>query len=92
MEEECVEMYGMSGTFFTADDIQIPTPCRNERNFHPLPDMLTDSGSEFDDEVAEFSYATATAEDADAERECLLQHHHRLPKSWTVIKSTLRLC
>ena len=63
-----------------------------ERNFHPLPDVLTYSGSEFDDEVAEFSYATATAEDADAERECLFQHHHRLPKSWTVTKSTSRLC
>lgn len=58
MEEECVELYGMAGTFFTTDRAyEIPQPA--ERDFHPFPEMLADSGSESDDEVAEFAFARA---------------------------------
>lgn len=66
MEEECVEMYGMTGTFFTTDEAyHIPYPV--ERNFHPFPEMLPESGSESDDEVAEHVVAptTGAAEDDD---------------------------
>jgi hypothetical protein len=54
MEEECVELYGMTGTFFSTDKAYvIPYPI--ERDFHPFPEMLEDEESESDD--GEFSDA-----------------------------------
>jgi hypothetical protein len=43
MEEECVEMYGMTGTFFSTNKAYI-IPYPIERDFHPFPDMLSDDG------------------------------------------------
>jgi hypothetical protein len=49
MEEECVEMYGMTGTFFTTNKAYvIPYPV--ERDFHPFPEMLPESESDNDDD------------------------------------------
>jgi hypothetical protein len=60
MEEECVEMYGMTGTFFTTNKaFQIPYPL--EKDFHPFPDMLQDSESESDDGVYHDAVAPATS-------------------------------
>jgi hypothetical protein len=45
MEEECVEMYRMTGTFFsTFKAYHIPFPI--EKDFHPFPEMLNDAGEE----------------------------------------------
>ena len=45
MEEECVEMYGMTGTFFSTNKAyHIPFPI--EKDFHPFPEMLNDAGEE----------------------------------------------
>ena len=63
MEEECVKMCGMTGTFFTTNKAyQIPYPL--EKDFHPFPEMLQDSESESDDGVYQDAVAPATlAED-----------------------------
>jgi hypothetical protein len=45
MEEECVELYGMTGTFFSTNKAyHIPYPV--ERDFHPFPDMLPTADEE----------------------------------------------
>jgi hypothetical protein len=49
MEEECVEMYGMTGTFFTTN-IAYVIPYPVERDFHPFPEMLPESDSDNDDD------------------------------------------
>jgi hypothetical protein len=56
MEEECVELYGMTGTFFSTDKAYvIPYPV--ERDFHPFPEMLEDEESESGSDDGEFSDA-----------------------------------
>jgi hypothetical protein len=70
MEEECVEMYGMTGTFFTTNKAyHIPYPI--ERDFHPFPDMLSDIESDSDDGTNERAVApavpTATSTDGGEE-------------------------
>ena len=66
MEEECVEMYGMTGTFFSTNKAyQIPYPI--ERDFHPFPDMLSDSESESNDGVDENAVTTAASTEGDGE-------------------------
>jgi hypothetical protein len=54
MEEECVELYGMTGTFFSTDKAYV-IPYTVERDFHPFPEMLEDEESESDE--GEFSDA-----------------------------------
>lgn len=64
MEEECVEMYGMTGTFFSTDEAyEIPYPA--ERDFHPFPEMLGGSGSDSDEDFER--YAVAPSEPGTAE-------------------------
>ena len=70
MEEECVEMYGMTGTFFSTNKAyHIPYPI--ERDFHPFPDMLSDIESDSDDGSNERAVApavpTATSTDGGEE-------------------------
>jgi hypothetical protein len=49
IEEECVELYGMTGTFFSTNrPYHIPYPV--ERDFHPFPEMLSDSESDSDND------------------------------------------
>ena len=58
MEEECVELYGMTGTFFSTNKAyHIPYPV--ERDFHPFPDMLPTD----DDEVSDTSTTAGEADD-----------------------------
>ena len=66
MEEECVEMYGMSGTFFSTDKpYHIPYP--RERDFHPFPEMLADSDSEcVDEDTYDPGQEASAAEDGEA--------------------------
>jgi Reverse transcriptase (RNA-dependent DNA polymerase) len=60
MEEECVEMYGMTGTFFSTDKAYvIPYPV--EKDFHPFPEMLADSESDSDDDDFQDAIAPATS-------------------------------
>jgi hypothetical protein len=60
MAEECVEMYGMTGTFFTTDKAYvIPYPI--ERDFHPFPEMFSDPESDGDDGDYEDAVAPATS-------------------------------
>jgi hypothetical protein len=48
MEEECVELYGMTGTFFSTNKAyHIPYPV--EKNFHPFPYMLPAADEEVTD-------------------------------------------
>jgi hypothetical protein len=48
MEEECVEPYGMTGTFFSTNKAyHIPYPV--ERDFHPFPYMLPAADEEVTD-------------------------------------------
>jgi hypothetical protein len=66
MEEECVEMYDMTGTFFSTDKAyHIPYPI--ERDFQPLPDMLSDSESESDDCADHNTVAPAESAEDDGE-------------------------
>jgi hypothetical protein len=49
IEEECVELYGMTGTFFrTNRPYHIPYPV--ERDFHPFREMFSDSDSDSDND------------------------------------------
>jgi hypothetical protein len=49
IEEECVELYGMTGTFLSTNrPYHIPYPV--ERDFHPFPEMLSDSDSDSDND------------------------------------------
>jgi hypothetical protein len=55
MEEKCVEKYGMSGTFFSTNQIYL-IPHAREEDWHPFPEMLepdvdwdTNSGSGSDE-------------------------------------------
>jgi hypothetical protein len=60
MEEECVEMYGMTGTFFSTNKAyHIPYPI--ERDFHPFLDKLSDNESDSDDGSNERAVAPAVA-------------------------------
>ena len=64
MEEECVEMYGMTGTFFSTNKAYlIPYPV--ERDFHPFPEMLSDSESESYDGADGGAVAPATSAEED---------------------------
>jgi hypothetical protein len=49
IEEESVELYGMTGTFFSTNrPYHISYPV--ERDFHPFPEMLSDSESDSDND------------------------------------------
>ena len=49
MEEESVELYGMTGTCFSTDRAyQIPYPL--EKDFHPFPEMLINNTDSDDDD------------------------------------------
>jgi hypothetical protein len=65
MEEESVEMYGMTGTFFSTDKAyQIPYPL--EKDFHPFPEMLAINTDSDEDEYFDGTDSPAAAEEGEA--------------------------
>ena len=68
MEEESVEMYGMTGTFFSTDRAyQIPYPL--EKDFHPFPEMLANNTDSDEDEYFDGTDSPAAAEEGEATTE-----------------------
>ena len=69
MEEESVEMYGMTGTFFSTDKAyMIPYPL--EKDFHPFPEMLAhNTDSDDDEEYYDGTDSPAAAEEGETASE-----------------------
>jgi hypothetical protein len=68
MEEESVEIYGMTGTFFSTDKAyQIPYPL--EKDFHPFPEMLANNTDSDEDEYFDGTDSPAAAEEGEAAQE-----------------------
>jgi hypothetical protein len=64
---KCVELYGMTGTFLSTNrPYHIPYPV--ERDFHPFPEMLSDSDSDSDNDGDNaITPVTSPVGDGDAE-------------------------
>jgi hypothetical protein len=69
IEKECVELYGMTGTFLSTNrPYHIPYPV--ERDFHPFPEMLSDWESDSDNDGANaVAPATSPVGDGDDKAE-----------------------